>query len=189
MIISKIFFRNVTILSDFKMNSNECNWTLPKFTLENHLELIDVNVNYKTFGQLNEKRNNGIVVCHGLSGNSCVDEWWREFFKDNMPFDLKKYFIICANLLGSCYGTTGPASICQQTGKRYGTSFPEVTVRDSVNLHIKLVTDALGLSQVRSMSNIGFSLQRMKYKQISGQSSDWRLFRWNANTRMGLTGR
>lgn len=123
-------------------------WKLKSFKLENETELNDVEVNYRVFGQLNENRDNAIVVCHGFSGNSAVNVWWKSFFERNMPFDTKKYFIICANMLGSCYGTTGPASICSRTGKRYGTSFPNVTIRDSVNLHIKLVRDGLRVHQV-----------------------------------------
>lgn len=136
------------IYNHVNKNDSGLFWKLPTFMLENKTELIDVEVNYRTFGKLNENRDNAIVVCHGFSGNSAVNIWWKSFFEPNMPFDTEKYFIICANMLGSCYGTTGPASICKQTGKRYGTSFPSVTIRDCVNLHIKLVRDGLKVHQV-----------------------------------------
>lgn len=123
------------------------NWNLSKFKLENGMELLDVTVHYQTFGNLNENCDNAIFVCHALTGNSDLNTWWGTLFKDKV-FDIQKYFIICSNILGSCYGTTGPSSICEQTGKQYGHTFPEITIRDSVNLQLKLVREALGVRQV-----------------------------------------
>lgn len=146
------------IYDNEKKADSELVWKLSSFTLENNTQLVDVEVNYKTFGELNKVRDNAIVVCHGFSGNSAVDSWWASFFKPNMPFDTDKYFIICANILGSCYGTTGPSSTCKRTGRRYGIAFPDVTVRDSVNLHIQLVRDGLKVSQVTVFETIWFSI-------------------------------
>lgn len=128
------------------MNANGMTWSLPKFELENGNELLDVSVVYQTFGNLNKSCDNAIVVCHALTGNAAINEWWGGFFG---VLNIQKHFIICANILGSCYGTTGPSSINAQSGKRYGITFPELTVRDSVQLQIKLVKEALGVKLVK----------------------------------------
>lgn len=137
------------------MDACGLNWNLSKFKLENGTELLHVNVVYQTFGNLNENCDNAIVVCHALTGNSAVNVWWRGLFEK--AFDTQEHFIICSNILGSCYGTTGPSSICEETGKQYGSLFPELTVRDSVLLQIKL-TEALGVRQVC----FGFAVQLSK---------------------------
>lgn len=138
------------------MNANGSNWNLSKFKLENGMELLDVNVVYQTFGDLNENCDNAIVVCHALTGNSGLILWWGGLFGNDKAFNTEKNFIICSNILGSCYGTTGPSSICKQTGKQYGSTFPELTVRDSVNLQIKLAREVLGVRQVRNIRFISY---------------------------------
>lgn len=126
-------------------NNVSTTWTLPKFDLENGIELYDVSVAYQTFGSLNERCDNVIIICHSLTTNTAVNEWWIGILE---RLDLQKHFVICSNILGSCYGTTGPMSVNTKTGKLYGTSFPDVTIRDSVNLQIKLVKEALGVTSV-----------------------------------------
>ncbi|RHY10447.1 hypothetical protein DYB36_012479 [Aphanomyces astaci] len=121
---------------------------VPSFTLESGVTLDDVHVNYKTFGVLNAAKDNVLFVCHALTGNAALDTWWGGLLGDGKPFDTSKYLVVCANILGSCYGTTGPTSINPRTGKRYGGSFPDVTVRDTVRLHIRLVVDEIGASEV-----------------------------------------
>lgn len=83
-------------------------------------------VRYNHYGELNQAKDNVMVVCHALTGNSQLSTWWSSMLGPGKAFDTSKYFIICANVLGSCYGTTGPLSINPSTGKRYGASFPKV---------------------------------------------------------------
>lgn len=102
---------------------------------------------YHTYGSLNEERNNVIWVCHALTANSNVSEWWSGLFGDDNVFDPSKYFIVCANILGSCYGTTGPRSIDPQKNQPYGMSWPLVTVRDWVKAH-ELLRRYLGIEEI-----------------------------------------
>lgn len=128
------------------LNANGLTWNLSKFKLENGIELFDVEVVYQTFGNLNENCDNAIVVCHALTGNAAINEWWCGLLE---AVNIQKHFVICSNILGSCYGTTGPSSINTQTGEHFGNTFPELTIRDSVNLQIKLVREALGVKLVQ----------------------------------------
>ncbi len=127
------------------MNGDGLTWNLSKLKLENGEELCDISVVYRTFGDLNENCDNAIVVCHALTGNAALQEWWNGIFE---VFNIQKYFIVCSNILGSCYGTTGPSSNNMKTGRQYGSTFPELTVRDSVNLQIKLLQEGLGVKMV-----------------------------------------
>lgn len=128
------------------MNADGLTWNLSKLKLENGDELFDVSVVYQTFGHLNEHCDNAVVVCHALTGNASITEWWNGIFE---VFNIQKYFLICSNMLGSCYGTTGPSSINIKTGRHYGSTFPKLTVRDSVNLQIKLAKECLGVKLVK----------------------------------------
>lgn len=94
-----------------------------------------ITIAYHTYGQLNASRNNVIWVCHALTANSRVDDWWSGLFGEDAILDPSKYFIVCANVLGSCYGTIGPRSIDHRTGKPFGMDWPLVTVRDWVKAH------------------------------------------------------
>lgn len=100
------------------------------FPLENGGELPELTLGYHTFGTLNAERSNVIWVCHALTANSDVSDWWSGLFGPGKVFDPEKYFIVCANMIGSCYGSTGPRSIHPTTGKAYGTDFPLVSIRD-----------------------------------------------------------
>ncbi len=93
---------------------------------------------YHTYGNLNAERNNVIWVCHALTANSNVADWWKGLFGEGNVFDPSKYFIVCANILGSCYGTTGPRSINPNTHEPYGMHWPLVSVRDWVHAHDRL---------------------------------------------------
>ncbi len=113
---------------------------------------------YETYGQLNKSKSNSILIFHALSGsshiyhdNSEVGGWWDEMVGSGKPFDPSKYFIICVNILGSCYGSTGPSSINQETGAIYGISFPIITVHDIVSA-IKLLIDHLNIKKVLAVT-------------------------------------
>eukprot|EP01038_Epipyxis_sp_PR26KG_P008272 gene8272-11197_t len=132
----------------------------PSFILESGVVMINVETRYNTFGKLNERKDNAILVCHALTGNSRLDQWWGCMLGDGKCFDTSKYFLVCANILGSCYGSTGPMSVNPQTGRIYGNSFPDVTIRDTVSLQIKLMKEHLGVSSVRCV--IGGSMGGMQ---------------------------
>ncbi|KAF0699654.1 Aste57867_9799 [Aphanomyces stellatus] len=133
---------------------------VPAFTLESGELLEAVDVNYKTFGTLNAARDNVMFVCHALTGNAALDSWWGGLLGDDKPFDTSKYLVVCANVLGSCYGTTGPTSMNPKTGRRYGASFPDVTIRDTVRLHLRLVVEEIGATQIACV--VGGSLGGMQ---------------------------
>lgn len=105
------------------------------FPLECGQSLSSLEIAYHTYGKLNEAKDNVIYVCHALTANADVSNWWPGMVGEGLIFDTNKYFIVCANLLGSCYGTTGPASINPETNGKFGRSFPLVTVRDLVKAH------------------------------------------------------
>ena len=113
---------------------------------------------YETYGKLNSTGSNVIIIFHALSGSSHIYRnqsgiggWWDEMVGIGKPFDPSKYYIICANILGSCYGSTGPSSINPETGERYGLTFPIITVNDIVK-SIKLLIDYLGVKKILSVS-------------------------------------
>ncbi|KAH9109352.1 hypothetical protein LEN26_001586 [Aphanomyces euteiches] len=142
------------------MEASKQVFRLPSFQLDSGVTLDQVEVNYKTFGTLNASRDNVLFVCHALTGNAALDSWWGSLLGDGKPFDTSKYLVVCANVLGSCYGTTGPTSINPATGKRYGASFPDVTIRDTVRLHQRLVLEEIGATKIAGV--VGGSLGGMQ---------------------------
>lgn len=100
------------------------------FLLENGDILPEFTLGYHTFGTLNKARNNVIWVCHALTANSNVADWWSGLFGPGNVFDPERYFIVCVNMIGSCYGSTGPRSMDPHTGQAYGKDFPLVSIRD-----------------------------------------------------------
>lgn len=117
------------------------------FSLESGEVLPELEIAYQTYGQLNAEGNNVIWVAHALTGNAAVHEWWKGLFGPGNILDPDRYFIVCANMLGSCYGTTGPASINPATGHPYGAGFPLITVRDMVKAH-QVLRRHLGIERV-----------------------------------------
>lgn len=117
------------------------------FTLESGEALPAITLAYHTFGQLNEKRNNVIWVCHALTANSDVSDWWKNMFGKGKIYDPGKYFIVCANMLGSCYGSTCARSISPKTQKAYGIDFPLVSIRDIARTH-DLLRQHLGIHEI-----------------------------------------
>lgn len=105
------------------------------FITETGFKLPSVEIAYNTWGKLNDNADNVIWVCHALTANSDVESWWPGMVGRGLLFDPAEYFIVCANVLGSCYGTTGPASVNPETGKQWLNDFPLITVRDLVNVH------------------------------------------------------
>jgi homoserine O-acetyltransferase/O-succinyltransferase len=115
--------------------------------LESGTVLPALTIAYSTFGQLNEDKSNVVWICHALTANSDATDWWKGVVGNGAVIDPEKYFIVCANILGSCYGTTGPLSNNPTTQKPYYSSFPTFTIRDMVNAHI-LLRQALGINKI-----------------------------------------
>lgn len=111
---------------------------------------------YHTFGTLSESRDNVIWVCHALTADSNVADWWPHTVEHGKFLDPEKYFIVCANVPGSCYGSTGPLSENPATGQPYYGTFPAMTMGDWAEAH-RLLADALGISQIRCLvgSSVG----------------------------------
>jgi len=118
-----------------------------EFRLENGQSLHDIQIAYHTVGELNAAKDNVIWVCHALTANSDVADWWPNMVGNGLLFDTSKYFIVCANFLGSCYGTTGPLSLNPKTNEPYYHDFPLITIRDMVNAH-ELLREHLGISKI-----------------------------------------
>ena len=130
------------------------------FRLEGGGTLQPVSVRYAVHGDLNERRDNAVLVCHALSGSARVADWWPEMF--GQVFDLSRDCVICTNILGSCYGSSGPLSLNPATGKPYGPDFPLVTIRDIVRSQAHVLGE-LGVKRLRTV--IGASTGGMQALQ------------------------
>lgn len=128
-----------------------------KILLESGVEFGPIQVAYETYGVLNEKKDNAILLLHALTGDAHAagyhsesdkkPGWWDDMVGPNKAFDTNKYFVIASNMLGGCSGTTGPCSINPETQKPYGLSFPVITIEDAVKVQKKLI-DFLGVEKL-----------------------------------------
>ena len=147
------------------------------FVFQSGEKLDSVTVAYETYGELSPKKDNAILLFHALSGSQhaagvnrsvpaagklWTDElyhgWWDDFIGPGKAIDTRKHYVICANYIGGCYGSSGPTSKNPRTGKPYGRSFPTVMFSDIVNSQIKLI-DSLGITKLHGV--IGASLGGM----------------------------
>jgi homoserine O-acetyltransferase/O-succinyltransferase len=129
--------------------------------LESGAQLAPVEIAYATYGPAGAP---AVVICHALTGDAEAAEWWDTLVGPGKPVDTERFFVVCANLLGGCRGTTGPASIDPATGARYGVEFPLFTMRDLVAAH-RAVLAHLGVARVHAA--IGGSLGGMQVLQWS----------------------
>lgn len=120
------------------------------FPLEQGGDLPGLHIAFHTYGTLNERADNVIWVCHALTANSEVAGWWPGMVGEGRLMDPDDHFIVCANILGSCYGTTGPQSTNPDTGLPWFRSFPEVTVRDLVRAH-EILRKHLGIRRIHTV--------------------------------------
>jgi len=139
------------------------------FSLKAGVVLPELDIAYQTWGTLNEDKSNAILLSHALSGShhasgynpslpeagelwkeELYDGWWDDFIGPGKALDTNRFFIICANYLGGCYGTTGPRSVNPDTGKAYGSKFPQVSVTDQVRMQASLL-DGLGIEVLRAV--------------------------------------
>lgn len=120
------------------------------FRLESGEVIEGLEIAYHTFGELSANRDNMIWVCHALTANSDVADWWPHTVDKEGFLDPDRWFVVCANILGSCYGTTGPLSVNPATGNPYYSAFPKLTMRDVVNAH-RLLADHLGIGGIHGL--------------------------------------
>src|SRR4051812_38645974 len=113
------------------------------FELERGGTLESVTLRYVVYGDLERNRDRVVLVCHALSGSARIGDWWAELFSQNSPFNLEQYCFVGVNILGSCYGSSGPTLVNPATGKTFGPDFPIVTIRDIVRSQAK-VLDNIG---------------------------------------------
>src|SRR6059058_5339866 len=121
--------------------------------LDAGVDLAPFQIAYQTYGRLNADRSNAVLLCHALTGDQHVFNihpvtqkpgWWETMVGPGRPIDTDRYFVICANVIGGCMGSTGPADIDPSDDKPYGLNFPVVTIRDLVRAQAMLL-DRLGI--------------------------------------------
>lgn len=140
-------------------------------TLDSGAKIAPWQIAYETYGELNADRSNAVLICHALTGDQYAISnnpvtgkpgWWQLMVGPGRPIDTDKYFVICSNVLGGCFGTTGPASVNPATGKPYGLELPVVTIRDMVRAQACLV-DHLGIDTLFAV--VGGSMGGMQVLQ------------------------
>lgn len=131
--------------------------------------LSPIETAYQTYGELNAEKNNAVLICHALTGDAepyfsenGQNGWWQSFMGDGLALDTSRYFFICANVLGGCKGSTGPASLNPASGKPYGSQFPNIVVQDIVKVQ-KALLDSLGIPHLHAV--IGGSFGGMQATQ------------------------
>jgi len=139
---------------------DDCTFALAEpFQLASGEQLQPVTLRYALYGRLNRDRDNAILVCHALSGSARVAEWWPQMFGPDGIFDTEQYCVIGINVIGSCYGSTGPRSSNSRTGERYNSKFPVVRVADMVRAQVE-VLNLLGVQRLHTV--IGPSIGGMQ---------------------------
>ena len=136
---------------------NTGSFTFDSLSLQYGGKLGPVTLAYETWGTLNAEGTNAILITHALTGDAHAHDeerpddpkaaWWNPLIGPGRPFDTSRYFVICSNILGGCYGSTGPSSVNPETGHPYGMSFPVITIRDMVRAQYLLV-EHLGVRQL-----------------------------------------
>lgn len=139
-----------------------------EFALEAGEKLPGFQLKYTTLGQLNKERNNVVWICHALTGSSDFTDWWKQLFTEG-PFDPQKYFVVCANALGGCYGSTGPLSLNPKTDQPYYHQFPSITNHDIVRAFDELRKD-LGITKIHTL--LGGSLGGQQVLEWAIQQPD-----------------
>ena len=152
-----------------KVQSNTSKFFIQQFKLESGETLKDVEIAYSTYGKLAEDGKNGILIFHALTGSHLLagnfskenfpdipwnEEleigWWNDFVGPDKIIDTNKYFVVCANYLGGCYGSTGPSSQNLISRKQYGYDFPSVSFKD-IEISQKLLLDYLGVNHLEAV--------------------------------------
>ena len=141
-------------------------------------QLAPFSVAYQTYGRLNAAKSNAILICHALTGDQHVANmhpvtgkpgWWETLVGPGKPVDTSRFYVICANILGGCMGSTGPASDNPKTGRPYALDFPVITISDMVDAQARLI-DHLGIDQLFSV--IGGSMGGMQVLDWAARYKD-----------------
>ncbi len=162
---------NFKITDNKKLDCKIINFLDLNCKLNSGYVLKELNIAFKTYGNLNKEKNNAILICHALTGDQYVSEinptnnkkgWWSRMVGPNKPIDTNKFFVICSNVLGGCSGTTGPKEINPETNKIYGATFPSITIQDMVKVQNYLIS-ALDIKKLFAV--VGGSMGAMQVLQ------------------------
>lgn len=169
------------------------------FLLENGAVLPGLRIAYHTFGRPDASWSNVVWVCHALTANSDVTEWWSGLFGDGCLFNPQEHYIVCANMIGSCYGSTHPLSVNPETGEPWYHDFPDITIRDMVNAH-RLLQHHLGIPEIAVLIGASMggqqalewsltdpdSIRQLVLIATNAQHSPWGIA-FNASQRLAIT--
>ena len=165
--------KKIKIINNLQLNCSIANFFETSFKLDSGYEFKDFKIAYKTYGKLNQKKTNAIMICHALTGDQYVTEqnpitkkngWWSKMVGPNKPIDTNKFFIICSNVIGGCSGSSGPKELKIDSTKIYGGEFPSITIKDMVKAQNYLVE---GLNIEKLFAVIGGSMGAMQALQWS----------------------
>ena len=154
---------DIKIITDKKLECNVVYFNNINFILESGEKLRNLKIAYKTFGKINSKKTNAILVCHALTGDQYVtgnnpvtgkDGWWSRMVGSEKPIDTEKFFVICSNVIGGCAGSTGPKELDLDKDAIYGGDFPSITIKDMVKAQ-SLLIEALSIQKLYSVHLIG----------------------------------
>ena len=161
------------IIDDKSLECKIVEFSNANFKLDSDYILNNFKIAFKSFGTLNKKKNNVILVCHALTGDQYVagynpitkrEGWWSRMVGPNKPIDTNKFFVICSNVIGGCSGSTGPKEIDVNTNSPFGGKFPSITINDIVNAQNYLLES---LSIKKLFAVIGGSMGAMQAIQWS----------------------
>ncbi len=162
---------DIKIITDKKLDCDVVFFNNINFSLESGEKLKNLKIAFKTFGKLNSKKTNAILVCHALTGDQYVtgknpitqkDGWWSRMVGPEKPIDTNKFFVICSNVIGGCAGSTGPKELNEDLNIIYGGQFPSVTIKDMVKAQ-SLLIETLNITKLFSV--IGGSMGAMQTLQ------------------------
>ena len=154
----QILAMSTIVEADFTVETQKASFA--SLALDCGVTLRQVDVAYETYGTLNAARDNAILVLHAFSGDAHAagiskdtgqPGWWAPMIGPGVAFDTNRYFVISSNVLGGCRGTTGPSALDPATGKRYGATFPVITINDMVRLQ-KMLIDHLGIQRLLAVA-------------------------------------
>jgi len=163
--------QNFNILENSELGCFIAEFINTNCKLDSGFQLSNFKIAYKTFGTLNNDKNNVILICHALTGDQYVtginpltkkNGWWSRMVGPNKPIDTNKYFVICSNVLGGCSGTTGPKEINKISQEIYGAEFPSITIKDIVKIQNFLIES---LSIKKLFAVVGGSMGAMQALQ------------------------
>ncbi|KAK7207643.1 Alpha/Beta hydrolase protein [Myxozyma melibiosi] len=146
--------------------------------LDNGGILLEFDIAYETWGTLNADRSNAILLHTGLSASSHAHShaknpapgWWEKFIGPGCALDTDKFFVICTNVIGGCYGSSGPSSVDPSDGQKYATRFPIVTIDDMTRAQQRLISQKLGISKLHA--SVGASMGGMQSLSYGTQFPD-----------------